>query len=208
VPAPPPEVPGQIRPPSLVGRAYALRPLSAVDYEPLYRMLVTGDNAWRWRFRGATPSPDEFVGLLWANSLVSFVLVDRAGQAVGFSQVYGHDFRSGTAYLGLALDAQYRQRPHVLETAIMLLDYTFATWNLRKLYLEVPEWNLEQLAGGIGRYFVEEGRLREHEYLDGRYWDVVVLALYRDAWAKRPWATAERFLGLVAAGDNGDAGRS
>jgi hypothetical protein len=32
---------------------------------------------------------------------------------------------------------------------------------------------------------VEEARLRDHMYYDGRYWDKLILALYRDTWEAR-----------------------
>ena len=38
----------------------------------------------------------------------------------------------------------------------LLVDHAFELWNLRKIYFEVPEYNLARL-GGIERVAVEEG---------------------------------------------------
>ena len=75
----------------------------------------------------------------------------------------------------------------MVEAVALAIDYAFETWPWRKLYLEVPEYNLELFRSGLDRYFVrDKGVLREHVYLDGRYWDVHVLAITREMWAT--WA--------------------
>ncbi len=66
--------------------------------------------------------------------------------------------------------------------AALFLEYVFRGWSFRKLYFELPEFNLAQFSRGVNRLFVEEGRLREHLYYDGRFWDKVILALYRTTW--------------------------
>lgn len=49
-------------------------------------------------------------------------------------------------------------------------------------YFEVPAYNLDQFASAIGRALEEERRLRDHEWLGGRYWDRVYLSLSRERW--------------------------
>ena len=44
------------------------------------------------------------------------------------------------------------------------------------------ESNYEQFASGNGSWFVTEGRLAEHEYYDGRYWDLIFLTVRREDW--------------------------
>jgi RimJ/RimL family protein N-acetyltransferase len=67
----------------------------------------------------------------------------------------------------------------------LFFDYVFACWPFRKLYLELPEYNVPQVRSGIGTYFRLEGRLRAHSYLTGRYSDELILALYRDDWSDK-----------------------
>jgi RimJ/RimL family protein N-acetyltransferase len=64
----------------------------------------------------------------------------------------------------------------------------FGNWNLRKIYAEVPEYNLDVVWGAEQSLFEEEGRLREVEFLDGRWWDQSIGALSRDRWER--FATA------------------
>ncbi len=46
--------------------------------------------------------------------------------------------------------------------------------------MEAPEFNIAQIKSGLGRFFHEEGRLKAHHYYDGRYYDQLLLALYRE----------------------------
>ena len=65
---------------------------------------------------------------------------------------------------------------------LLLADHLFAHWTFRKLYGETLEFNLANLGGVLGPLLTEEGRLRQHAFAGGRYWDLVHLALYRDVW--------------------------
>jgi RimJ/RimL family protein N-acetyltransferase len=79
----------------------------------------------------------------------------------------------------------------------LFFEYVFGCWDVRKLYMEVAEYNFPQMESGIGRFFELEGRLRNHTYLAGKHWDQLTLALYRDAW------TSERVQRLVQAATYG-----
>jgi hypothetical protein len=67
----------------------------------------------------------------------------------------------------------------------LFLRYVFTCWNFRKLYMEVAEYNYEQFSSGAGRFFEVEGRLREHFYYGGRYWDKLILTLSRETFRDR-----------------------
>ncbi|KAA0232739.1 MAG: N-acetyltransferase [Actinobacteria bacterium] len=64
----------------------------------------------------------------------------------------------------------------------LLLDHTFRTWEMRKLYAEALEYNLPQFKGAIGRLLEVEGRLRQHTWRQGRWWDRFTLTLERTTW--------------------------
>ena len=69
-----------------------------------------------------------------------------------------------------------------IECLALFFNYVFTAWNFRKLYAVVLENNYEELESGMGKWFVTEGRLEEHEYYDGRYWDLVFLTIRREDW--------------------------
>ena len=42
----------------------------------------------------------------------------------------------------------------------------------------------ELFRSGLGRFFQEEGRLRDHSFWNGRYVDLMILAVYRPTWER------------------------
>jgi RimJ/RimL family protein N-acetyltransferase len=67
----------------------------------------------------------------------------------------------------------------------LAIEYLFKGWPFRKIYLEVADYNLNQFGSILRRFAREEGRLRDHLYLDRRWWDLVLIAIWRDDWEMR-----------------------
>jgi len=63
---------------------------------------------------------------------------------------------------------------------MLFIRYVLSCWDFRKVYFEGPEFNTVTFASAIGKSLDLEGVLKQHDYYDGRYWDVHILALYRD----------------------------
>lgn len=189
---------GQQLAPALRGRRVLLRAVLPADFEFLYRLNLESDIAVRWRHRGATPSPEQFIATLWQGVVAQYIIEELAtSQPIG--QVYLHrvDTGNATGYAAVAVLGSFARRGFALEAGGLFLDHVFKVWNLRKIYAESLDFNYSNFATGAGRYFREEGRLGEHEYHDGRYWDLVILALYREEWMNiRPllerWLTSGR----------------
>jgi acyl carrier protein len=164
----------------LRSRHVYLKPIDPSDY-PLLQMLETvGDPAPRWRHRGVTPSPDQWAQVLWAGVLVQFMVVGiHTNKPIGRVVIYQPNFQDRYAYFA-AMRFDTRDRSPLMVFGIsVFLRYVFSYWPFDKLYLEVPEYNLDQFASGLGRFFQIEGRLRRHFRMGGRTWDQLILALYR-----------------------------
>ena len=58
----------------------------------------------------------------------------------------------------------------------LLLDYAFRIRNLRRVWLEVHAANERAIRAYKACGFVEEGRMRGHVWLAGRYVDNVIMA--------------------------------
>jgi len=178
------EVNGKVfAPPAMSWRDVLLRPLRASDYEYVQTAETTGELAARWRFHGATPGPQEWVERTFAGVLAQYlVFTSPSAPPIGIVTAYEAHFEHGHAKLAAARLAEDERSPAMIVAVSLLIRHVFACWNLRKLYMDVPEYNLAQFESLIGRYFQEEGRLVDHVYFGGQYWDQVTLALYRDAW--------------------------
>lgn len=172
-----------VSPAPMEGPRVVLRPLLATDLEFLTRLASDPQVSFRWLFRGATPSPRTVEAAIWEQALTNFVVVERqSGLLVGFMNCYAADMRTGTAYVGAAIAPPYQGLGHLAEAGLVFLRYLFDTWNFRKLYAEMPDFNAPRFGTVLGSLMKEEGRLVAHHYLRGEFWDNVTYAIYRSDW--------------------------
>jgi RimJ/RimL family protein N-acetyltransferase len=171
--------------PSLQGRSVFLRPVVPEDYRSLRAVELSDDLGPRWRFRGGTPSPEQWSQVTWSSTLAQFLIVGRqSDRPIGVVAVHQANFQDGFAYMSAAGFEPSRPSPAMLIGLAIFLNYVFACWDFRKLYLEVPEYNYGRFSSVVDRYCRLEGRLRDHMYFNGRYWDQLTLAIYRERWGK------------------------
>ena len=165
--------------PTRRGRFVELRPLSRRDYPYLYRLSTDPRTGYRWRFRGIVPREDRFEDLLWEGVLAQFLLVrPKSQKPIGLASAYAASLQHGHTNVGVVLDTQSLQTGAGVEAMWLFAKYCFAAWPLRKLYMEVPEFNLKQFKHAVGRYLHEEACLKADDYCAGRLWDTYILALY------------------------------
>jgi RimJ/RimL family protein N-acetyltransferase len=166
-------------------RSVQIRPIEARDYDFLFRLYTTGDHLVRYRLRGITPSPESFVRFLWDQVLAQFIVETRDGRPIGVVSSFEPDFRNRYVYIAACSVADYQATGLVLEGVALLVSYLFETFDFRKIYAETLESNYAQFALGEGRLFEVEGRMKEHEYIQGRYEDFVLLAIHRASWREQ-----------------------
>jgi RimJ/RimL family protein N-acetyltransferase/acyl carrier protein len=175
--------PKQLAVPPLEAPHVFLKAVTPDDYLLLQLVETSSEVAPRWRFRGATPSPEQWSQALWQGVLAQFVVVAKSdARPVGFVSAFQASFQDGHARVAALKFDQSRRSPLMMMGLAVFLDYVFACWDLRKLYVELPEYNFAPIASGTGRVFEVEARLRDHSFLAGELWDELVLAIYRDAW--------------------------
>ena len=165
----------------LRARHVYLRPITPADYAFLQMLETAGDLAPRWRHRGVTHSPEEWAHTLWADVLAQFLVVGvTTNKPIGRVLVYHPNFQDRHAYFA-ALRFEPADRSPLMVLGISLfLRYVFTNWEFEKLYMEVPEYNLEQFSSGLDRFFSIEGRLTGHLRTGTRSWDQLILAINRE----------------------------
>lgn len=173
--------PESILAPKLIGRDVYLRAVTPADYGFIQQMEMSSSLANRWRFRGRTMSPAEWAQNFWKDVLVQYLIMDKRDQAVGLVFIYRTNFQDGHAYLAAVRFAP-QATPLMVFGLALFLDHAFTCWSFRKLYLETPEYNYQQIASAADRWFEVEARFREHRFYGGRYWDELVLAITRERW--------------------------
>lgn len=180
--------------PVLEGSRVRIRPVKPGDYAAIYDLTIKEAGGWRWVNRGDSRRFEGFVDDLWRNALVQHVIEEKVdNRMVGFVRAYSYQARDSHAHVAVLFDPEYRGRTWPWEGVILFLDFLFCVYPVRKLYMESLGFNFRQFASGLGKWFVEEGRLRDHEYHGGRYWDLHLLAMYREDFEKRAAALMRVF---------------
>lgn len=172
-------------PAPLVGLHCRLRPVVPADYPALYRLELGGDRAALYRHRGVTVSPEQYPATLWAGVLSQFVVESlRAPRFLGLVASYGADLRNGHARLAGILEPDARGLGWPVEGWALFISYLFVTFPLRKLYADVLDANLADVAPLLDRVGTREGRFVEHEFHGGRHMDLHTFAIFREEWTE------------------------
>src|SRR4029079_2687478 len=118
------------------------------------------------------------------NGLLLALIVESSetpGQLIMLATAYDADLRNGHSKVALAR-APGAPSARVAEGGALFLSYCFSVFPLRKVYLEVPEFNLAHLRILTRPPFEHEARFSDHDFFDNRYWDRNWYSLSRGAW--------------------------
>ncbi len=173
------------RPALMCSRRVRLRPLTERDSAFLYQLMVSDRSGGRVRFGGATPSPEKVATSLWESVLAQFLIEGRSStEQLGLVAITSPNFRDSFAYLSALASDQAQSYGIVAEGVLLAFNYAFLTWPFRKIYMEATEESYQAFYSGLGHFFTEEGRLKQHTFWNGRYMDMAVFAVYRETWAQ------------------------
>ena len=174
-------------------RRIRLRVITERDRAFLYELMTSPQSGGRVRFAGATPSPEKIASSLWDSVLAQFVIEGFNSQKpLGLVAITSPNFRDGFAYISALGPPETQGRGLIAEGVLLGFHYAFTTWPFRKIYMEATEESYTAFKSGLGRFFVEEGRLKEHAFWNGRFIDVLILAVYRKTWADHAPAMLKR----------------
>lgn len=169
----------------LSGERVILRPFRPDDVEPLWRAKLdplmwaqtteaplTPVTLEEHRARYSEPSTGD--GAQFA--------VDVDGELVGRAGLFNVDTLARHAELGLSLLPEQQGKGYGRDVLRVLLGYAFRSRNLRRVHLQTLSSNAGALRAYAAVGFVEEGRLREHAWVEGAYDDVVLMSVLRSDW--------------------------
>ena len=173
----------------LRGKRVVLRAMEKDDIKRLHELhanvelALLGDGVWR-------PEPlaaweKDFDKHLEEHDKSDFV-IEVDGRVIGEIGLHPHmNRRAGVAHLGVGIyDPEYVGKGYGRDAVTTLLDWSFRILNLRRVALETLATNERAIRAYRACGFVEEGRLREHEYVDGGYVDIVAMGVLRSEWEK------------------------
>jgi RimJ/RimL family protein N-acetyltransferase len=102
---------------------------------------------------------------------------------IGFVGLFGIEWHAGVAFVGIGIgETDYRGKGYGTDAMRLILRYAFEALHLRRVSLDVFEYNQRAYRSYIKAGFVEEGRARQYLHRDGRRWDLIYMGILREEW--------------------------
>ena len=105
------------------------------------------------------------------------------GKFIGIMGLHRINWKDRTATTGAVIgDKEYWGKGYGTEAKMLLLDYAFNTLNLRKIGSMVIAFNKRSLAYSLHCGYKVEGVLKKHIFKKRKYWDEIVLGVFKKDW--------------------------
>ncbi len=109
--------------------------------------------------------------------------IEENWQRIGNLGLFSIDWRLGEAEVGIMIGAkEHWNKGYGTEAMLLLLRHAFETLNLHRVFLRVFENNLGAIRSYEKAGFVHEGRLRDANFQDGEYKDVLMMSILEPEW--------------------------
>jgi len=167
------------------GKLVELSPLTNADSEVMLRWINDRDLVL---LSSAFRPVDEAGHRAWFESIrrrpdvvIFGIRAVEDGQLIGSCQLLGVSSTHRKAELQIRIgEAAARGRGYGSEAVELLLDFAFNDLNLHRVELTVIAGNEPAIKTYLAAGFVQEGAQREAAFIDGRYVDLILMAILRD----------------------------
>lgn len=103
------------------------------------------------------------------------------GIYIGGCGINNIDWKNGTATVGIFIGHKdYRGKGYGTDAMKILVDFIFNQINVNRVELSVFEFNERAQKSYKKCGFIEEGRLRQKLFRNGKYYDEIVMSILRD----------------------------
>lgn len=161
-----------------------LAPIEPAHIGPLYLAATHPADGYRWRWRGRTPSAEEFHQTLFAGVKSQFVVEEQgSGRLVGMVVAYDEDLACRHCQVGFIRAAGNDVVPGgMVEGMAVFLDFLFHSFPYERIIFDVPEFNLPLLAACIDALITPDGSIPAFYFHGGRSWDRCFMSIWRHDW--------------------------
>ena len=112
---------------------------------------------------------------------VSFAIETKDGEHIGSAGLHRASPENRDAELGIMIgEKAYWSKGYGSDAVAAVVRFAFEEMNLHRVELHVYDFNLRGQAAYRKCGFIEEGRMRDAHFAEGRFHDVVVMAVLRD----------------------------
>ncbi len=170
----------------LKGKRTTLRPISEKDI-PLFLRWIN-DSEVRQYIATIFPVTEnderEWVASLGKKSDKDVVLmIEVKGKPIGTMGIHRIDWHTRIGTTGALIGEKgYWGKGYGTDAKMTLLNYAFNTLGLRKVMSSVKAFNTRSLKYSLHCGYVREGCLRKQHFVNGKYWDEIILGLFREEW--------------------------
>ena len=141
------------------------------------------DEGADWAFEGQVLDEEgSALSHLGSQDLVDDEPKARSGIAPEIWAAYNADLRNGWTYVAAVRFTPGSQTSEFVEGGSLFLDLVFDSWPFHKVFLEVPEFGVDQTLEGLEHLFEREAVLKQRSFYQGRYWDQHVYSLTASRW--------------------------
>lgn len=156
-----------------------LAPLNRQDMGRLYQLSVLAEGAATWRYHGGLPPMERFDAEFW-NGVHEQVAIRKSvdDSLVGYATSYQYNAEAGFCYVAVIVGEQGLGIG--TESTALFCQYLFDIYNLRKVYFEVPDFNVARIGGLLETHGTLEATLPERFFAHGRWCDVNLYTVSRE----------------------------
>ncbi|MBI4992015.1 MAG: GNAT family N-acetyltransferase [Candidatus Harrisonbacteria bacterium] len=105
------------------------------------------------------------------------------GKFIGTMGIHQINWKDRTATTGALIgEKEYWGKGYGTDAKMLLLEYAFHTLNLRKICSVVFSFNKRSLRYSLHCGYKIEGTKRKQMFRKGRYWDEIILGLFKEEW--------------------------
>lgn len=174
----------------LEGKRLYLRPLCIADV-PVIQRYVNDPDVRRYLanvFPVSEQDEEQWVKKVMQRdetNIVLAVVLKKRHKLLGCMGFHRINYVDGTAYTGAMLGAKEEwNKGYGQEAKMLLLEYAFLTLNLRKICSTATAPNKGSILHNTKCGYKIEGYLKKQTYCDGKYYDHVLLAVFKQDWLK------------------------
>jgi RimJ/RimL family protein N-acetyltransferase len=176
--------------PVVSGLRAEVRSVRPSDFHDIADLLSDGDVAPTWRLRGSWGSADNVVESLLGDAGIAAVFRHKKTRSLaGVASLYSMNFQSGHCFLAFA--AHREQMGTAGEGLLLFLRSGFEISGVRKIYAEIPAFNMTSYQSALRHAFTCEVTIPGRDLHQGESLDVHILSTTLEAIlaANRPYWT-------------------
>ncbi|MFB9968294.1 GNAT family N-acetyltransferase [Sinosporangium siamense] len=139
-------------------------------------------------------SSAELFAMMHLSDISAKFMVERRenGRTVGFASLHHLDQAGGHVQASVVTDESAASDGTAEEATMLVVNYAFAMWNIRKVYFWTADTGFEARSAFLKP--AHEATLSEHLYDRGQLRDLYISAVYREQWVPEGPRTLARLV--------------